>query len=94
MYANVLPPFEYQNPRASINTGEPVDPDIGDLEDLMKEYLTASWGEAGSRDVGRYLAANGDSKNGNTSALTELKESYGSLLAFIGRRGNVFTSFG
>jgi len=92
VYASVLPQYEYQNPRATINTGEPVDPAIGaHLEDLIKEYLTASGGEAGSRGVGRYLAANSDSKNGNNSALTELKESYGSLLAFIGRRGNVFT---
>ena len=92
VYASVLPQYEYQNPRATINTGEPVDPAIGaHLEGLIKEYLTASGGEAGSRDVGRYLAANSDSKNGNTSALTELKESYGSLLAFIGRRGNIFT---
>jgi len=92
VYASVLPQYEYQNPRATINTGESVDPAIGaHLEDLIKEYLAASGGEAGSRDVGRYLAANSDSKNGNNSALTELKESYGSLLAFIGRRGNTFT---
>ena len=92
VYASVLPQYEYQNPRSLISTGESVDPAIGaHLEGLIKEYLAASGGEAGSRDVGRYLAANGDSKNGNKSALTELKESHGSLLAFIGRRGNTFT---
>ena len=63
------------------------------LEALIKEYLTASGGKAGSRDIGRYLAANSDSRKGgnNRSALTELKENFGSLLAFIMSREDVFT---
>jgi hypothetical protein len=63
------------------------------LEALIKEYLTASGGMAGSRDIGRYLAANSDSRKGgnNRSALTELKENFGSLLAFIMSREDVFT---
>ena len=63
------------------------------LEALIKECLTASGGKAGSRDIGRYLAANSDSRKGgnNRSALTELKEIFGSLLAFIMSREDVFT---
>jgi hypothetical protein len=63
------------------------------LEALIKEYLTASGGMAGSRDIGRYLAANSDSRKGgnNRSALTELKENFGSLLAFIMSQEDVFT---
>lgn len=63
------------------------------LEALIKEYLTASGGKAGSRDIGRYLAANSDSQKGGNkrSALTELKENFKSLLAFIMSREDVFT---
>ena len=61
------------------------------LEALVIEYLTASGGLAGSRDIGRYLAANSDSQKGNRSALSELKENYGSLLAFILSRESNFS---
>jgi hypothetical protein len=52
--------------------------------------LTASGGVASSRDIGRYLAANSDSRRNKRSALTELKESYGSLLSFLNSR-SLFT---
>lgn len=66
------------------------------LEELVKEYLKASGGQAGSRDVGRYLAANRVSgvtnNNGQKrmTALQELKDNYGSLANFIGSKNNVF----
>jgi hypothetical protein len=37
------------------------------------------------------LAANSDSQKGNRSALSELKENYGSLLAFILSRESIFS---
>eukprot|EP00571_Detonula_confervacea_P007366 CAMPEP_0172313662 /NCGR_PEP_ID=MMETSP1058-20130122/20700_1 /TAXON_ID=83371 /ORGANISM="Detonula confervacea, Strain CCMP 353" /LENGTH=829 /DNA_ID=CAMNT_0013027355 /DNA_START=191 /DNA_END=2680 /DNA_ORIENTATION=+ len=84
VYASALPQLDvgrYRNPRGS---SAPADPAAATyLESLIKEYLTASGGAAGSRDIGRYLAANGDSRKGNRSALTELKENHGSLLTFL-----------
>ena len=53
------------------------------LKSLVLEYLHASGGRASSRDVGRYLAANKGSTGRNTSALAELKETYGNLNVFI-----------
>jgi hypothetical protein len=69
-----------------------VDPDRR-LEMLVLEYLHATGGEASSRDVGRYLAANKASDQRlaleqgqrNVSALKEMKERYGSLLRFVER---------
>jgi len=67
---------------------ENVDPSTR-LEMLIVEYLHAKGGEASSRDIGRYLAANSASKerlragNGDTSALSELKELSVSLISFI-----------
>ena len=49
----------------------------------MAEYLHASGGQANSRNVGRYLAANKGSSGRGTTALSELKERYGSLNTFI-----------
>ena len=66
------------------------------LEELIIEYLKASGGQAGSRDVGRYLAANRVSgvtnNNGQKrmTALQELKDNYGSLANFIGSKSNIF----
>lgn len=84
VYAASLPQLDasrYRNARAKHTA---VDPAVkSHLEALVKEYLTASGGIAGSRDIGRYLAANSESRRGSRSALTELKESYGSLLSFI-----------
>jgi len=63
------------------------------LESLVQEYLHASGGQASSRDVGRYLAANkasyersrneGSNTGQGMSALAELKEIYGSLNTFV-----------
>lgn len=92
IYSQSLPQMDasrYRNPRGS--SGAPVDSSVtSHLEALVKEYLTASGGSSGSRDVGRYLAANGDSQKGNRSALTELKETYGSLLSFLLLRTGTF----
>lgn len=67
-----------------------VDPDISNhLKDLVKEYLHASGGEASSRNIGRYLAANSAFGSGNNhdkkrfTALKQLKQHYGSLLSFL-----------
>eukprot|EP00986_Skeletonema_menzelii_P010402 scaffold5067_cov161-Skeletonema_menzelii.AAC.14 len=84
VYAASLPQLDasrYRNARAKNTAADPAVK--SHLEALVKEYLTASGGIAGSRDIGRYLAANSESRRGNRSALTELKESYGSLLSFI-----------
>lgn len=71
------------------------------LRDLIFEYVKARGGIATSRDVGRYLAANrassrtsiqsrsGTSARGLT-ALQELKDSYGSLVAFIVQQSDIF----
>ena len=62
------------------------------LQMMVTEYLHAAGGEASSRDIGRYLAANSASKQrlerdnsgaSRISALTELKEIYGTLLKFV-----------
>ena len=63
------------------------------LEMLVLEYLHASGGQATSRDVGRYLAANKASfemrmreethQGRPISALVELKKNYGSLNRFV-----------
>jgi uncharacterized LabA/DUF88 family protein len=62
------------------------------LEMLVLEYLHATGGQASSRDVGRYLAANKASYKRRLtekltvqpiSALIELKEIYGSLNIFV-----------
>lgn len=99
IYADALPQMNaarYQNPRVT-RTGANAPPEnpaiAAHLKALIKEYLTASGGAAGSRDIGRYLAANGDSRKDNQqfSALTELKESYGSLLTFLHSREDTFT---
>jgi len=70
------------------------------LEGLVKEYIQASGGQAGSRDIGRYLAINADSsgqrgtpEQGKTTALTELKGLYGGLNAFILNHGESFEKF-
>lgn len=93
VYASSLPQLDasrYRNARGNKDTIT-VDPAISShLETLVKDYLHASGGLAGSRDIGRYLAANSGSRRGNKSALTELKETYGSLLTFILTRQDVF----
>jgi hypothetical protein len=80
-----------------------VDPQIdAHIEELIREYLHASGGEASSRNIGRYLAANaaltvengvinpiGNSKSRET-ALKQLKHHYGSLAAYLNTKENVF----
>lgn len=85
IYAAALPQMDASRHSRSADTGL-----SAHLENLIKEYLRASGGKASSRDVGRYLAANGASRRGSKSALTELKEAYGSLLSFLRLRTNLF----
>ena len=47
---------------------------------LIGDYVEASGGTTGSRNIGRYLSAN---KINDVSALTLLKENYGSLASFM-----------
>lgn len=66
------------------------------LEDLMMEYLHASGGKQGSRDLGRYFTANKPSpaarSNPSTrTALQELKYEYGTLTQFVGLSSKVTT---
>jgi SAP domain len=67
------------------NNNIDVDPDLsGYLQSLMKEFLQANGGEASSRNIGRYLAANKSLRFGESqSALDDLKVRYGSLAAFL-----------
>ncbi|KAL3806630.1 hypothetical protein ACHAXA_009985 [Cyclostephanos tholiformis] len=92
IYASTLPQMDMGKTRNSRGSSTTTDAAVtAHLEALIIEYLTASGGSAGSRDIGRYLAANSDSLKGNRSALSELKENYGSLLAFILSRENHFS---
>jgi hypothetical protein len=89
VYADSLPQLDLSQTRSA--PGDTIDHKVtAHLEALVKEYLQASGGVASSRDVGRYLAANSDSLKGKRSALSELKDAYGSLLAFIHSR-NTFS---
>jgi hypothetical protein len=61
------------------------------LDGLISEYITVKGGQTGSRDMGRFLAANGGSKHHrDLSALSELKDCFGSLATYIGKRPNRF----
>jgi hypothetical protein len=65
------------------------------LSGLLKEYIQVCGGKAGSRDVGRYLAANrlspDDTHQTYRTALTELKDHYGSLANYIKVHSDAFT---
>jgi uncharacterized LabA/DUF88 family protein len=62
------------------------------LQDLVIEYLHAKGGQASSRDVGRYLAANKSSTGAtNLSALKELKSAYVSLNIFVNSFPDIFS---
>ena len=75
-----------------------VDPSVAaHIEDLIREYLHASGGEASSRNLGRYLAVNAGlassapSRNGQkNTALKQLKENYGSLAAYLNVKEDIF----
>jgi len=60
------------------------------LDALIAEYVQARGGQAGSRDVGRYLAANPSSKGDSRAALTELKDHFGSLAVYLNQRREKF----
>lgn len=62
------------------------------LEGLIQEYVQARGGKASSRDIGRYLAANGSSGQTESckTALVELKSLYGGLSAFLANRPDSF----
>ena len=63
---------------------------------LVKEYIQASGGTASSRDIGRYLNANTSFAArqhggiGSSTALSELKDVYGSLARFINTHDDIF----
>jgi len=61
------------------------------LENLIKEYIAASGGQAMSRNLGRYLAANGSWGESNQTALQQLKHEYGSLAHFLQNKQDVFS---
>jgi hypothetical protein len=83
VYSNSLPQLDVRQTKKTLGD----DPKVAaHLEALIREYLTASGGVASSRDIGRYLSANSDSRNLHKSALAELKEAYGSLLTFLHSR--------
>ena len=67
----------YSEERESVNNPQSLDENV---IDLIKDYLHASGGSTGSRNVGRYLSAN---KIDGTSALAYLKNSHGSLASFL-----------
>jgi hypothetical protein len=77
-----------------------IDPKVdAHIEALVREYLHASGGEASSRNIGRYLAANAalapagqSSRWGNqrNTALKQLKSSFGSLATYINSKDDVF----
>lgn len=88
----------------SKQTMKRVDPKVdAHIEELLREYLHASGGEASSRNIGRYLAANaalvgqedqGSARwanaKGRNTALKQLKECYGSLAMYLNAKEDVF----
>lgn len=86
VYSNTLPQLDVRQTKKIVTRDD--SKVSAHLEALVKEYLLASGGSASSRDIGRYLAANGDSNEMHVykSALAELKEAYGSLLSFLHSR--------
>lgn len=63
---------------------------IQHLDSLIQEYIHACGGQAGSRDLGRYLTANSSSST-SSSALEELKENFGTLKNYVSRvRSDIF----
>ena len=84
VYSETLPQLDVKQTKKTTTRHDPQV--AAHLEALVKEYLICSGGIASSRDIGRYLSANSDSRNAHTSALAELKEAYGSLLSFLHSR--------
>jgi hypothetical protein len=86
---------KFERPKSDIPS-PPSSPTTEYLVDLVKEYIQASGGIAGSRDIGRYLNANSSFASrehggiGQTTALAELKSIYGSLARFINAYPELF----
>lgn len=87
---NIQPSFQLELEKFDT---ENIDPAIKEhLINVIKEYLQASGGRAGSRDIGRYLAANKALDTDQyVSALQELKKHYGSFVNFIMANNDVFS---
>eukprot|EP00979_Chaetoceros_neogracilis_P002401 scaffold410_cov267-Chaetoceros_neogracile.AAC.49 len=62
------------------------------LVDLVTYYIIESRGYASSRDLGRFLATNKGSGSNANSALSELKDTFGGVAAFLNQRSNIFTT--
>ena len=62
------------------------------LVDLVKYYIVESRGYASSRDLGRFLATNKGSGSNSNSALSELKDTFGGVAAFLNQRSHIFTT--
>ena len=62
------------------------------LVDIVKYYIVESRGYASSRDLGRFLATNSPSSANANSALSELKENFGGVAAFLNQRSHIFTT--
>ena len=83
---------QYKDKQPSANIVSRVEPptthsaarhDDAYLVDLVSEYLRASGGQATSRKIGRYLAAN--------DALQQLKSTFGNLAGFVNFHSDTFT---
>ena len=87
---NIQPSFQLELEKFDT---ENIDPAIKEhINNMIKEYLQASGGRAGSRDIGRYLAANKALDTDNyVSALQELKKHYGSFVNFLMANNDVFS---
>jgi len=87
---NFQPSFQMELERYDTDS---VDPAVKEhIVGLIKEYLQASGGRAGSRDVGRYLAANKPLDTDKyVSALQELKKHYGSFVTFLMSNNDTFS---
>jgi len=91
-------------PPPTPNSPVNMDPNVdAHIEELIREYLHASGGEASSRNIGRYLAANAafpaeknEGMNGmvhgknRDTALKQLKQHYGSLAFYLSTKEDVF----
>ena len=87
---NFQPSFQMELERYDTDN---IDPAVTDhLSGLVKEYLQASGGRAGSRDIGRYLAVNKafDTENFMT-ALQEMKKHYGNFVTFLMANSDTFS---
>lgn len=80
--------YENQSPGHTAGSGGPVMDDDAFLVATIVEFLRANGGRVGSRNMGRYLAAN-RGRHAKT-ALLDLKQKYGTLNSFLGNYPNKF----